>query len=88
MRHWYTIAKTLQRDDDYLKRIAALGHQFKRTYGDADPDKLEAFTGWTTSDREHCLWDLSVQAQRTQTRPSTNAHSLQLDLFDQGSDRF
>ncbi len=82
IRHWYTIAKALHRSNDYLRRIAAIGHQFKQTYGEAAPDCLQLFTDWQPQDVEHWLWDLSVYEQRLQASAITNADDIQLGLFD------
>ncbi|PSB26642.1 hypothetical protein [Stenomitos frigidus] len=83
IRAWYTLAKALHRPEGYLARIAALGQLFKQQYGEAQPDMIQPFTGWTAEDVEHWLWDLAVQEQRSLSADSTPTTdpAKQMDLF-------
>lgn len=63
LREWYAIARSLQRVDR-LQRIAQLGSQFKRLYGDATPSEPHPFTAWSEKEVEWWLADLATyQAQ-------------------------
>ncbi|MBD2020563.1 hypothetical protein H6F43_10220 [Leptolyngbya sp. FACHB-36] len=62
LRHWYAIARELQRDE-CLPRIADLGRRFKQAFGDANPDQPQPFTTWSAEDVECWLDDLAQWEQ-------------------------
>ncbi len=82
IRDWYKLAQALQRSENYLVRIVAIGKLFQQQYGKGQPTLPQSFTGWTIDEIDAWLWDLAVQAQRqAQQETIAAAPPAQMALF-------